>query len=122
MDEWTVHMAPEIIRFVFALFIHQPQPSPNDILYNSHPRSTQVCFVNDFHSHASFEWILHALRHLKITGKRLCKDILFWLSDWSSTKRNIKEHHLIQALAKQLAQTTRDLSATSLQPQQDAIS
>lgn len=67
MNEWAVHMAPEVIGFVLTLLIHQPEAAPDDAFHHCHPCAAQVSLVHHFHPHGSFEWVLHTLRHLEAT-------------------------------------------------------
>lgn len=67
MNEWAVHMAPEVISFVLTLFIHQPQAASDDTFHHRHPCPAEVRLVHHFYPHGSFEWVLHTLRHLEAT-------------------------------------------------------
>lgn len=64
MDEGAVHVAPEIVRPVLALLVHQPEATSDDLLYQRHPCPAQVVLVHHLYPHQLLEGELHVLVYL----------------------------------------------------------
>ena len=64
VDERAVHVAPEVVRAVKAVLVHQPQPASDHLLHQGHPRPAQVVLVHHLHAHQLLKGELQVFVHL----------------------------------------------------------
>lgn len=70
MDEWAVHVTPEVIRAVLALLIDESQPAPDHLLHQSYTRPAQVSFIHYLYTHQLLKRVLCALLHLVVAKNK----------------------------------------------------
>jgi len=64
VDERAVHVAPEVIRAILAVLVHQPQAAADHLLHQGHARPAQVVLVHHLHAHQLLKGELQIFMHL----------------------------------------------------------